>query len=87
MTRARPCAGAPTDIINPKSSWPGSTRPPTPSAAAREAAHRAIEETQISRLSVEDQRAFVEAVPNPPPLTPGMERAIERYRTVITASR
>ncbi|MGH7062737.1 MAG: DUF1778 domain-containing protein [Stellaceae bacterium] len=56
-------------------------------AAAREAAHRTIEETQIIRLSVEDQRAFVEAVLNPPPLTPAMERAIERYRTVITASR
>ena len=56
-------------------------------AAARDAAHRTIEETQIIRLSVEDQRAFVEAVLNPPPLAPAMERAIERYRTIITASR
>ena len=56
-------------------------------ASDLEAAHRTIEETQIIRLSVEDQRAFVEAVLNPPPLTPAMEHAIQRYRTVITASR
>jgi len=49
-------------------------------AAAQEAAHRTIEETQIIRLSVEDQQAFTEAVLNPPPLAPAMERAIERYR-------
>jgi uncharacterized protein (DUF1778 family) len=50
-------------------------------AAAQEAAHRTIEETQIIRLSVEDQQAFAEAVLNPPPLAPAMERAIERYRS------
>ena len=49
-------------------------------AAAQEAAHRTIEETQIIRLSVEDQRAFAEAILDPPPLAPAMERAIERYR-------
>jgi uncharacterized protein (DUF1778 family) len=49
-------------------------------AAAQEAAYRTIEETQIIRLSVEDQRAFAEAILNPPPLAPAMERAIERYR-------
>jgi uncharacterized protein (DUF1778 family) len=55
-------------------------------AAAQEAAHRTIEEAQIIRLSVEDQRAFAEAILNPPPLAPAMERAIERYRKIITAS-
>lgn len=49
-------------------------------AAALEAAHRTIEEAQIIRLAVEDQRAFAEAILNPPPLAPAMERAIERYR-------
>jgi len=53
-------------------------------AAAEEAAHRTIEETQIIRLSVEDQRAFAEAILNPPPLAPAMERAIERYRRETT---
>jgi uncharacterized protein (DUF1778 family) len=54
--------------------------------AAEEVAHRTIEETQIIRLSVEDQRTFAEAMLNPPPLAPAMERAIERYRKIITAS-
>jgi uncharacterized protein (DUF1778 family) len=56
-------------------------------SAAQEAAHRTIEETQIIRLSVEDQRAFAEAIINPSPLTPAMERAIERYRKLIAVSR
>jgi uncharacterized protein (DUF1778 family) len=55
-------------------------------AAAQEAAHRTIEETQIIRLSVEDQRAFAEAVLNPQPLAPAMERAIERHHKIIAAS-
>jgi hypothetical protein len=44
-----------------------------------------IEEAQIIRLSIEDQRNFAEAIFNPAPLTPAMERAIERYRKVIAA--
>ncbi len=52
-------------------------------AAAQEAAHRAIEETQLIRLSVEDQRAFVEAILHPPPLAPALERAIERHRRLV----
>jgi len=56
-------------------------------SAAQEAAEKTIENTQIIRLSVEDQRAFTEAVLNPPPLAPAMERAIERHRRLITASR
>jgi uncharacterized protein (DUF1778 family) len=56
-------------------------------AAAQDAAEKAIEQTQIIRLSVADQRAFVEAILNPPPLTPAMERAIARHRRLVTASR
>jgi uncharacterized protein (DUF1778 family) len=56
-------------------------------SAAQDAARKAIEEAQIIRLSVEDQRAFVEAILNPPPLTPAMKRAIDRQRRLITASR
>ena len=48
--------------------------------------NRPIEETQIIRLSVEDQRAFAEAMLNPPPLTPAMERAIDHYRKLVKAS-
>ena len=55
-------------------------------AAAQEAAHRTVEDAQVIRLSVEDQRRFVEALLNPAPLTPAMERAMERYRTLIAPS-
>jgi uncharacterized protein (DUF1778 family) len=52
-------------------------------AAAQDAAHRAIEEASIIRLSVEDQQRFAEALLNPEPLTPSMERAVARYRSLI----
>src|ERR1700691_930211 len=39
-------------------------------SAAQEAAHRTIEETQIIRLAMEDQRAFAEAILDPPEATP-----------------
>lgn len=55
-------------------------------AAAQEAAHRTIEETQIIRLSVEDQRAFAEAILNPPEPTPALKRAAERYRRLVTST-
>jgi uncharacterized protein (DUF1778 family) len=55
-------------------------------AAAQEAAQRTIEETQIIRLSLEDQRAFTEAILNPQPLAPAMKRAIERFRALIAPS-
>ena len=56
-------------------------------AAAQDAARKAIEETQVIRLSVEDQRAFVDAILNPPPLAQALKRAIARHRRLITASR
>lgn len=55
--------------------------------AAQEAAHRTIEEAQVIRLSVEDQRRFADALLNPPPLTPAMERAMERYRALVEPAR
>ena len=56
-------------------------------AAAQEAAARTIEETQIIRLSVEDQRAFAEAILNPPEPTPALRRAFRRHRELIKESR
>jgi uncharacterized protein (DUF1778 family) len=56
-------------------------------AAAEEAAHRAIEQTSIIRLSVEDQRRFVELLLNPPPLTPAMKRARKAHARLIRSSR
>jgi uncharacterized protein (DUF1778 family) len=52
-------------------------------AAAQEAAHRTIEETQIVRLSVEDQRAFAEAILNPPPPSPALLRAAEAHKRLV----
>lgn len=56
-------------------------------AAAQEAAHRTIEETQIIRLSLEGQRAFAEAIINPPAPTPAFRRALRRHRELIKKSR
>ena len=53
--------------------------------AAREAAQRAIEETEILRLSLEDQRRIAEAVLNPPEPTPALRRAFERRRALFGA--
>ena len=55
-------------------------------AAAQEAASRAIEEAQIIRLSLEDQRAFVAAVLNPPPPSDALKRAAEAHTRLISGS-
>lgn len=52
-------------------------------AAAQEAAHRAIEETQIIRLSVEHQRRFAEALINPPEPNEALRRAFEHHRRLV----
>lgn len=52
-------------------------------SAAQDAARRTIEEAEIIRLSLTDQRRFAEALINPPELTPSMERAFERHRRLI----
>ncbi len=56
-------------------------------AAAQEAANRTIEQTHIIRLSVEDQRAFAEAILNPPEPAPALRRAFRRHRELIKESR
>ncbi len=55
-------------------------------AAAQEAANRTIEETQILRLSVEDQRAFMDAILNPPAPSTALGRAAEAHRRLIRTS-
>ena len=44
-------------------------------AAAQDAAQRAIEDSHVVRLSLEDQQRFVDLLLNPPELTPAMQRA------------
>ena len=55
-------------------------------AAAQEAASRTIEETQIIRLSVTDQRIFAEAILNPSSPSPALQRAADAYRGLIKAA-
>jgi uncharacterized protein (DUF1778 family) len=52
-------------------------------SAAREAACRTIEETDIIRLSVEDQRQIAEAILNPPDPAPALRRAFKRRRELF----
>jgi uncharacterized protein (DUF1778 family) len=52
-------------------------------SAAREAARKTIEESSIIKLSAEDQMRFAEALIEPKPLTPAMERAVSRHRRLL----
>ena len=52
-------------------------------AAAQEAAHRAIEQAQIIRISVDDQRAFANALQNPPRPTTALIRAARAHRRLV----
>ena len=51
--------------------------------AARDAAHRTIEEAEIIRLSVEDQRLFSNSLLNPPEPRSALRRAFERRNELL----
>jgi uncharacterized protein (DUF1778 family) len=55
-------------------------------AAAQEAAHRTIEEAQVIRLSLEDQKRFVECLLNPVPPSPALKRAKKAHSRLIRES-
>ena len=55
-------------------------------SAVQEAAERRIEHAQVIRLSLEDQKAFVEAVLSPPEPTAALKRAFKRHRELIQKS-
>jgi uncharacterized protein (DUF1778 family) len=52
-------------------------------AAAQEAANRAIEETEIIRLSVEGQRQLAALLLNPPEPSPALKKAFKRRRELL----
>ena len=54
-------------------------------SAAREAACRTIEEAEIIRLSLEDQRRVAEALLSPPEPAPALKRAFQRRRELFGA--
>jgi uncharacterized protein (DUF1778 family) len=51
-------------------------------ASAQAAAKQVIEDNHVIRLTLEDQRAFIEALIDPPEPTPALKRAFERYDQV-----
>jgi uncharacterized protein (DUF1778 family) len=52
-------------------------------AAAQEAANRAIDELQIIRLSMEDQRRFADCLLKPPPANAALKRAKKAHDRLI----
>jgi uncharacterized protein (DUF1778 family) len=52
-------------------------------AATTEQARRTIEEDCVIRLSLEDQRRFVELLLNPPAPVPALERAAQAHAELI----
>jgi uncharacterized protein (DUF1778 family) len=52
-------------------------------SAAEKQARRALEEASTIRLSVEDQRRFVELLLNPPDPTPSLARARAGHEALI----
>ena len=55
-------------------------------AAAQEVARRTVDQAQLIRLSMDDQARFVDALLNPPPLAPAMERARDAHANMIVGS-
>jgi uncharacterized protein (DUF1778 family) len=56
-------------------------------AAAHEAARKAIEESHIIQLSLEDQRALATALLHPPAPVPALRRARNTHRRLIAKPR
>lgn len=48
-------------------------------SAAQDAAHRAIEQAELVRLSLADQQRFAEALLSPPQPSPALKRAMARH--------
>lgn len=56
-------------------------------AAALKDAQRTIEDMQLVRLSVEDQRRFAKLLLSPPPVAPAMKRALSARRRLIAGAK
>ena len=52
-------------------------------AAVQEAAQHAIEQTEVIRLSLGDQRRFAQAFLSPPKTAPALVRAFARHRKLV----
>ena len=54
-------------------------------AAVQDAAQRAIEQSEVMRLSLADQASFAQALLSPPKPTPALKRAFARRRKLLGA--
>jgi uncharacterized protein (DUF1778 family) len=54
-------------------------------SAVQDAAHRAIEQSEVIRLSLADQQCFAQALLAPPTLAPALERAFTRRSELLRA--
>jgi uncharacterized protein (DUF1778 family) len=54
-------------------------------AAVQQAAHQAIEQSEVIRLSVADQHSFANALLAPPKPAPALKRAFAQQRKLIRA--
>ena len=54
-------------------------------AAVQDAAQRAIEQSDVVRLSLRDQECFAQALLSPPQPLPALERAFTRSRKLLRA--
>lgn len=52
-------------------------------AAVQSAAQRAVEQSEVIRLTLADQESFANALIAPPPAVPALERAFARRRTLV----
>ncbi|MBS9425782.1 DUF1778 domain-containing protein [Photorhabdus caribbeanensis] len=52
-------------------------------SASQDAAQRAIEQSEVPRLSLADQQCFAQALLNPPESTPALERAFAQHRSLL----
>lgn len=53
--------------------------------AVQEAAENVIEQTEVIRLSLTDQKVFAEALLSPPKAPSALKRAFARHRELVTA--
>ncbi len=54
-------------------------------SAVQDAAQRAIEESELVRLSLSDQACFAQALLSPPRPAPALKRAFARRRKLVSA--
>ena len=55
-------------------------------SAVQEAAQRAIEQSEIMRLSLADQESFAQALMSPPEPVPALQRAFARRSKLLRAA-